>query len=544
MDANGQINTADLLSMARRRALPAAGVAAAVFLAAIFVAAVLPNRYEAWSTLLVSPQVISKKLVEPGLEESDLNNRLHLMTMQILSRGRLSKIIDDLGLYAEESKSHTREEVIEKMRNAIRVEPVLPELEANARRDQTLEINTFRLYFRSDSPDVAASVAQRLANDFIDEHIRERVEVSTGTSEFIEAELDRLAGEIRQIEEQIGSVKNENSGSLPEHLDANQRLLERAVGDLRLAQRDLAIAESDAAFYRQQAVSGAADRFRNSALADTPLERKQRVEIALGEARARGFTDKHPEIIAYLEELAALEEKIQADEDGVGDETLSPEQTLSRNEAKRAELRADAAREEISRLQTQVDDVQQRIDKIPVVAEQLAALERVHEHLYESYQSFSAKRLDAGVSANMERRQKGEQFRVLESAFPPGAPTSPNRKLIVFLGLLLGLAAGAGSALLLELADTSVHGARELQSASQVPVLASIPRVLLAQDRARMRRRQLLAGGLAAGVAVAVLLGAGAGYWVVNLRGRAAPQAEQGGGAATQAPAAPQAPQG
>jgi polysaccharide chain length determinant protein (PEP-CTERM system associated) len=521
----------DVAGLIRRRLVPASAVAGLTFLASVVLAALLPNRYEAWTTLLVSPQTVSKKLVEPGFEESELNQRLHLMTMQILSRGRLSRIIDDLGLYPEESKAYTREEVIEFMRDDIRVEPVYPELEGGRRRTTDQEVNTFRLYYQSHQPDIAAAVAQRLANDFIDEHIRERVEVSTGTSEFIEAELQRLSSEIGQVEQRIAAVKNENTGSLPEDVDANQRLLERAISDLRFAQRDLSIAESDAAFYRQQALTGASDRARSFADPDTPAERLQRLEIALGEGRAKGWTDKHPDIIQLQEEIAALKERRgDMDMEESEEPKVSTDQQLAANEAQRAELRAQSARQEIERLDNQVDDIQARLAKTPQVAEQLVGLEREHEHLYQSFQEFSAKRLEAGVSANMERRQKGEQFRILEAAFPPPDHSSPNRRLILILGLFLGMCLGVGAAVLLEVADTSVHGPRELQAAFRLPVLAAIPRVLLESDRARIRRRRFAAGALAASVTLVTLVGAGAGYWIVN--GGA-------GGASGSEPAAP-----
>ncbi len=121
----------DLGGVLRRRQGTMAVVAGAVFLIAIVTAALLPNRYAAWTTLLVEPQSISKGLIESTLEESELEGRLHLMTMQILSRGRLSRVITELELYPEESQEMTREEVISLMRSHIRVEPVLPELEVD-----------------------------------------------------------------------------------------------------------------------------------------------------------------------------------------------------------------------------------------------------------------------------------------------------------------------------------------------------------------------------------------------------------------------------
>jgi polysaccharide chain length determinant protein (PEP-CTERM system associated) len=507
----------DLYGIARRRASLAVASAGVVVLLAILASALLPNRYEAWTTLLVEPQTISPKMVEAGLEGSDLNARLHLMTMQILSRGRLSKIIDEFGLYADQATEKTREEIISQMRDEILVEPVLPELEAGdrfQRRQEEIEINTFRLWYTSSSPKIAADVANRLANDFIDEHIKERVQVSSDTAEFVAGELTRLSQEIASVEQRIAEVKNANAGSLPEDLEANQRLLERAISDLRLAQRDLSIAESDAAFYRQQAVSGASERYGGAATPDTPRERKQRLELELGAQLARGYTEKHPDVRAIRDELAGLDDKLAAgDEEG---EEVSPDQALATNEAKRAELRAESARAEITRLENQASEIEGRLEKTPRVDEQLAALQREHAHLFKSFQDYSAKQLESSVAANMERRQKGEQFRILEPAFPPDSPAYPNRVLLLVLGVMLGGLVGAGMAVVAEAVDRSLHGVRQAQVTLAMPVLAAIPKLLLASDKARLQRRRMMTAVLSVGIAAVVLIGAGAGYVIVN----------------------------
>ena len=155
----------DLTGVLRRRQGTMAVIAGAILLLSIVIAAMLPNQYEAWTTLLVEPQSISKGLIESTLEESELESRLHLMTMQILSRGRLSRIITELDLYPEESKEMTREEVISLMRENIVVEPVLPELEVTdvrGRPQHDFEINTFRLFYQSDSANAAAAASPRL----------------------------------------------------------------------------------------------------------------------------------------------------------------------------------------------------------------------------------------------------------------------------------------------------------------------------------------------------------------------------------------------
>jgi hypothetical protein len=114
------------------------------------------------------------------------------------------------------------------------------------------------------------------------------------------------------------------------------------------------------------------------------------------------------------------------------------------------------------------------------------------------------------------RRQKGEQFRILESAFAPPAPFSPNRIAIIAVGLLLGIGLGAGVAVLLEALDSSFHGVHQLQAALRLPVLASIPGIVLESDRLAMRRRRIRNAVAAAAVTCVVLAGAIAGNWAVN----------------------------
>jgi polysaccharide chain length determinant protein (PEP-CTERM system associated) len=377
-------------------------------------------------------------------------------------------------------------------------------------RQRTIELNTFVLSFRHNDAQVASNVTNRLANDFIEEHIKERVQVSGDTSEFIEAELSRLAQRIAEVEARIAAVKSENAGRLPDDVGANQRMLERALEGMRAGERDLAIAQSDASFYRQQAIASGDYGMPES----SPARALQLIEIELGELLARGYTDKHPDVVAAQEQIAALREKLGGEN---GEEAAgSLAQQSASAEAARAELRAGSARGEIERLRAQAAEFEARLAATPRVAEQLAALDREHEHLFQSYQEFSQKRLEAGVSANMERRQKGEQFRVLEAAYPAPAPVSPNRPLIVVLGMLLGLMLGGGLALLLELADTSFHDARKLQEALRMPVLAAVPLVRLASDRLAARRRRVRRTLAAVAVTGAVLVASIAGNWARN----------------------------
>jgi succinoglycan biosynthesis transport protein ExoP len=500
MDTEQGIQLDDLKRILERRSQLVLAVAAAGLLLAIFVAAILPNQFESRATLLIEPQTISQKLVESNLTETELNSRLHLISMQILSRGRLSRVIDEFDVYPELERKLTREEIIEKMRSEISVTPVLSELEARVGvRSADVEINTFQLGYRHRNRDIA--VANRLANDFVEEHIKERAEMSGDTSEFIEAELQRLSARIAELEEKISTVKSLNIGRLPEDLPTNQNRYERLMQSIRDTQRELAIAQSDEAFYRQQMLMGGTDlRFQNN---DTPEKRIEQMRLALNEAQARGLTEKHPDVIRFRQEIAQLELAVKNSR--AEDKPLSLAQENARAEQQRAGLRSDSARSELERLQEQLKEVEERMAETPKVAEQ--------------------------------RRQKGEKFRVLEAAIPMPQPASPNRPVILMIGLVLGVLAGGGLGLLAEITDLSFHDARSLQSRLGIPVLAAVPPVLLESDRLFARARRVRQAIGAAAVVSLVLAASLAGNWVVN--GPPGPLAGLVGAGAPAAPAPP-----
>jgi hypothetical protein len=124
------------------------------------------------------------------------------------------------------------------------------------------------------------------------------------------------------------------------------------------------------------------------------------------------------------------------------------------------------------------------------------------------------------VQAQLERRQLGEQFRVLEAAFEAFKPSAPNRILILFLGALFGIGVGVGAGLMMEAADTTAHDARQLQTRFQLPVLALIPKIWLETDRFELRRRRLREALATASLVAFALVGGAINYvWVNGLPG-------------------------
>lgn len=529
------IQLPDLFGIARRRGKLIATVAGAVILVTFWIAMALPNLYTSYAIILVEPQSVDENLVDSGVREADLSERLGLMTAEILSRPRLSKIVTDMGLYANEQEDMQRFEVVELMRSFFAVEPVVNELEERRNRNKEQPFRTFKITFQNENPLVAKEVAQRIANDFINANIDTRTEVTAKSLDFMQDEIASLTAELASVEARIGDVKEANAGRLPEEFAAHQQRLQYTIGSLRGAQRALDTSRSDAAFWANQAMT--VSELSTDVNPTSPTYRKRSLEIEHGNLLARGFTNRHPDVIRVEAELAIVQQQL----DGLGEdgeEILSQGEQSARAQQNRAELQAEAASVEIQRLEATVDDLEARLAATPAVAEQLDALQREYDHLYLSYQDFSSRLQQAGVQADMERRQLGERFRILESAETSGEPSSPNRILLLILGTVFGLALGGGVGMTAEVSDSSLHTSNALQAALGIPVLVSVPKIMLEPDRLARSRRILRETLVAVGIVVFVLVGGVATYFLVN-GGRASEpvveEVEQGRGTATEA---------
>jgi uncharacterized protein involved in exopolysaccharide biosynthesis len=148
-----------------------------------------------------------------------------------------------------------------------------------------------------------------------------------------------------------------------------------------------------------------------------------------------------------------------------------------------------AAKEaDVARLRQAVSDYQHRVEAVPGHESQLTDLMRDYETLQKSYSSLLAKKEESKISANLERQQVSEQFKILDPAGLPQSPFSPDRLKITLIGAALGLMLGVAFGAFLEYRDTSLRSEDEILRTLVLPVLAAIPILTAVADRGRHRR--------------------------------------------------------
>ena len=164
----------------------------------------------------------------------------------------------------------------------------------------------------------------------------------------------------------------------------------------------------------------------------------------------------------------------------------------------RAQLRAAAAgieskRHEQEMLQSQIRIYQDRISSSPLVDQQYKQLTRDYETAKKFYEGLLDKMNQSKMATDLERRQEGQQFKVMDQPNLPDSPTFPNRTVFFGGGLFLGLFTGLAIAAFLEYRDTSLRNERDVWAFTHLPTLATI--ALLHDQVTKPARRRFLKRG-------------------------------------------------
>lgn len=458
----------------------------------------LPPRYEAATTVLIEAQGIPERLVETTVVQAK-EARFHNLRLQILARDNLSGIIDEFGLYA--TMNVPREEVVDRMRLDISIEPILPAI-VDPRRP--VEIDSFQIAYRGGQPEVVAAVANRLAREFIRQNIEVRAADAEDTSEFIDTELTQRRADLDDLSQAITKFKEEHLGELPEQLADNRRAAERLNFALSEKRAQLDVARRQVNVLQRQLHEL---RIATSSAEDDPVRRRSMLELQLNLFRSRGFTDKHPDVIAAEAEMAKLDGIIEEREQTGNRRSVSPQEAQMLRELRNYRVETTVVEQEVEALTADLETYQARIENTPRRTAALSAMEENAAGLAELIRTLQVKKAEADIARSMELKQKGERFRVIEWAEPPESPVSPNRPLVFVIGTFLGLMFGAGLLVLRELADRSYHSAADLQQALGFPVLAAVPVIRLPSEIAERRARQLRWGISCAALAALLIVG-------------------------------------
>jgi polysaccharide chain length determinant protein (PEP-CTERM system associated) len=361
---------------------------------------------------------------------------------------------------------------------------------------------------RSDLSDAEnAQLAQDIANCMIDIFRESNLGETRGemreTIDFLDQQLAERSRQLEEAEQKRLAFEAEHP-DLAGGPDAISAKINSKRDELRSVEADLAAAKSALAAIDGQLAS--TPRTLVTPDSGGPRAALAQAQANLAALQARGLTDSHPDVIAIKKQIASL----QAQAKGAGGDYGTPNPAYTSLQGIRIDRQAtvEALSSRAAALQSELADFAASQAKEPKVAAEAQRISRDYDVLRKQYDKLLQDREELRLRGQVETERSAIKFEVIDPPSTPRAPSWPNRPILLFAVLFIGIAAGCGSAYLLGRMRSSFATAAKLEETFELPVIGTISLALTDAARAlnKQRMRRFAAASAGLGVLFLVLL--------------------------------------
>lgn len=466
----------------------------------MLIALSIPQSFISQTMIVIQPRDVPTDFVR-DLIGSDTDERLNAIEQTILSRTNLLKILEEFGSRMPEYSGLNDERKVLKLNKRISIE-----FSSGQRRSAPLTTTSIIIRYRDRDPELAQKITARLASLFIEQDSRTREDKVYGTAEFMAAEVQKVADELRQSEDKLRILKQRYRFELPSEQETNLRTLDRlqlqktanveALDRLLTLQMNLErqISETPPVIYTETVPRTA------PAAPPNPLVQSYRQkELEYKDLLTRAKPD-HPDVRRLKAQLDQMRAEIPPEDLAAAEPKplaaaakSEPNPVYQNLTGQLRQLKTDIAIREREKLQIEADmqKYSLRVQNSPVVEQEMQAVIRNNEDLTRQHEELKKKLEDARLSGSLESRQKGAQFAIIDPANYPLEPSSPSPALIFLIGMLVSLAAGTGTAVGADTLNQKVYTYHELERALEAPVLVEIPSMETESNARRDLQRKL-----------------------------------------------------
>jgi polysaccharide chain length determinant protein (PEP-CTERM system associated) len=464
----------DYLTILKRRWWMIAVPALLMPVIAVAISYRLTPIYTSQTLVLIEPQTVPDTYVKPIIAQ-DLDSRLSSMKEQILSRSRLEPIIERFNLGGA---NLDMDDKIAKTRKDIGITPIHSEIQGAG------GLPGFSISFTASDPHTAQLVCREITSLFVSENLQAREQSAEGTTQFLKSQLDQAKADLDSQDQKLADFQKQNMGTLPEQEQSNMEMLNTLNTQLGAATQSITSMEQDRSLEEallaqqthqlQSSVTGTLKASPQAEQGDL-----QKLEAQEADLKAR-YTADYPDVVAVQRQIADLRRQMAATPAPAPvSSTPSPQYDTPGMLQMRARLSAlsgaiQQKKQDEGAIQGQIRQYQSRIQSTPLIEAKMKDLTRDHQTAQDFYDSLLAKTNQSQMATDLERRQEGEQFRVMDDANLPDAPTFPKRGMFAAGGFVLGLGLGLMVIAFLEYKDKSLRSERDVWTFTKLPTLATI----------------------------------------------------------------------
>lgn len=437
----------------------------------------LPKSYTSQTLVLVEQPTVPGDYVKP-VNTQDGNQRLATMQQQILSRTRLEPVIQQFGLFPEEIKQRSLDELVQRLRDTISVTPIRAMSGTEGRM-----LAGFYISVVFDDSHLAQQICSTITSMFMEENLKLRQQPSEETTQFLSKQLEDAKARLDQQDSKLADFKRLHIDSLPDDSNTDLYVLKGLAMQLNAVTQALGRAQQDKT-HAEPLLAQQVEAWRSSQDPETLGQQFVARELQLSKLQAN-YTDDHPDVIKAKSDIEALKTKIAETE--AKDSAAQPDKytEMGTEPPQIQNLRAQIFQIEqaITERTVQQEEIQRQIKlyraraSTPAIEQEYKELTRDYQAALAFYNDLLSKRDQSAMANDLERHQKGEQFKVLDPASLPDKPSFPNKLLFALGGSSAGLSLGVGFILLVELLDTPLRSRQNVETVLRLPVLAVIPAI-------------------------------------------------------------------
>lgn len=445
-----------LIAVALHRKWVILGVAGAVL--SLFALKTLrePRVYTATTSLIIelqAPKVLGDQVQDVAESSASFWQTKEFFETQfriLKSRAVAERVVRKLSLDRDARFLAGSGDAVAVLRGRLRVEPVRDSRVVNVIVDDG-------------DPKKAALLANTVADEFIQYNLADKLGVSRSASEWLHDQMDELSGKLATSENALFKYKREND-ILTASLEDSQSMVAKrlsalsdAVTRVREQRAELKARVDQVRELRRTGALSSLPQVVASPLIQAERTRAQQLSEELAEAQTR-YGPEHPRIQALVEKRKAALAIIAREEESIARAAEVEDRVTAETESNLAALLAGVKREAFEMNRKEVD---------------YSRLKREEENNAKVVELVMRRLKDVDLASLL----RTNNVRLLDAAEIPGGPSSPNLRFALLMGLLLGLAAGGGAAVLLEQLDHTVKSQEDLERASRAAFLGVIPAV-------------------------------------------------------------------
>mgnify|MGYP000246455602 CR=1 FL=1 len=427
---------------------------------------IVPDRYESSARVYVDTDSMLRPLLQGLAVQTDIGQRLRLMSKTLLSRPNLETVtrVTDLDLTAGTIEEKER---------------LLLDLEKDIKLKSAGKQNLYTITYQNKDPKMAKNVVQALLTIFVETSLGNTRQDSDSVQRFLNKKIKEYETLLIEAENKLTDFKRKHVGTLPgqdggifgqlQQTDTNLKTSELAYREALQRRNEL---KKQLGIASKNIASGSVKNV-------SPLDaRILLLQKKLDQLLLR-FTEEHPDVKEIKETIVELE-KQKTGKTGNKKEVVIAQNVLLEQlhlELGKAEANLAASRVRVSTFRSRLTKLKLLVETLPKVETELKRLNRDYSINKKNYDALLQRRESARMSDSADASGDTVKFRIVDPPRLPIIPASPKRSLLTATILIVSIGLGGGLAFLLSQLQPVILESNGLRKLTGYPVFGSVSRV-------------------------------------------------------------------